>query len=141
MLINIIHEQYPNRDSKQCTESKLGWVHQVHTLNPSYAHRPSTQRPLSAVSWRVEHRIFAPSRLCRMHILSCCRAHARAVASCRNSPVTIQGLYRNTSPTFPAVSQRSCAVSLGAVSQLWLCYIATQPAAKPSSCHDTRFVS
>ena len=22
----------PNSDSKQCTESKLGWVHQVHTL-------------------------------------------------------------------------------------------------------------
>ena len=25
---------YPNSDCKQCTESKLGWVHSAHTQNP-----------------------------------------------------------------------------------------------------------
>ena len=28
----------PNSDSKQCTESKLGWVHSAHTQNPGRAH-------------------------------------------------------------------------------------------------------
>ena len=28
----------PNSDCKQCTESKLGWVHSAHTQNPSRAH-------------------------------------------------------------------------------------------------------
>ena len=29
---------YPNSDCKQCTESKLGWVHCEHTQNPGHAH-------------------------------------------------------------------------------------------------------
>ena len=29
---------YPNSDCKQCTKSKLGWVHSAHTQNPSRAH-------------------------------------------------------------------------------------------------------
>ena len=28
----------PNSDCKQCTESKLGWVHSAHTQNPGCAH-------------------------------------------------------------------------------------------------------
>ena len=29
---------YPNSDCKQCTESKLGWVHCAHAQNPGRAH-------------------------------------------------------------------------------------------------------
>ena len=29
---------YLNSDYKQCTESKLGWVHSAHTQNPGRAH-------------------------------------------------------------------------------------------------------
>ena len=66
----------PNSDSKQCPESKLGWVHKVHTQGPGCAHTARTLRPgratprSGAVSWR---RIVAPLRLCRsVHWL--CRA-------------------------------------------------------------------
>ena len=44
----------PNSDSEQYTESELGWVHQVHTLNPACAHE---QRALC--------RIVAHMRPCR----------------------------------------------------------------------------
>ena len=38
MLLNSVHEQCPNRDPKQCTFTKLGWVHSGHTQNPGRAH-------------------------------------------------------------------------------------------------------
>ena len=33
MLLNSVHEQCPNSDPKQCTVTKLGWVHCAHTQN------------------------------------------------------------------------------------------------------------
>ena len=54
----------PNSDSEQRTESKLGWVHQVHTLNPAYAPtapRPQAQSALGAMSWSPLGRVVAPS--------------------------------------------------------------------------------
>ena len=42
MLLNSVHEQCPNSDPKQCTITKLGWVHSAHTKNPGRAH---TQNP------------------------------------------------------------------------------------------------
>ena len=38
MFLNSVHEQYPNSDPKQCTVTKLGWVHSAHTQNPGRAH-------------------------------------------------------------------------------------------------------
>ena len=36
--MNSFHEQCPNSDCKQCTESKLGWVYSAHTQSPGRAH-------------------------------------------------------------------------------------------------------
>ena len=36
--MNIVHEQCPNSDPKQCTVTKLGWVHSAHTQNPGRTH-------------------------------------------------------------------------------------------------------
>ena len=107
---------------KQCTMSKLGWVHQVHTLNPScvpIAPRPRARRRVvvrvelyhgahETVSWPPPGRVAGvPCRVAeRTHALLC--AVSQATLS-----------YRSTGP---AVSQHC---------------IATRPAAKPSSCHDT----
>ena len=38
MFVNSVHEQCPNSDLKQCTVTKLGWVHSAHTQNPGRAH-------------------------------------------------------------------------------------------------------
>ena len=35
--MNSVHEQCPNNDPKQCTVTKLGWVHSAHTQNPGRA--------------------------------------------------------------------------------------------------------
>ena len=48
----------PNSDSEQCTESKLGWVHQVHTLNPACSPRPTVSQPVAV-------RVAACGRSCR----------------------------------------------------------------------------
>ena len=106
----------PNSDCKQCTESKLGWVHNAHTQGPGCAHalprlrtrcaqaartlRPSRAQAarwvpcrcaLGAVSW-------PPLRLCRRSCRSahwqCCRpCRALCRAPCRLSLVMIQKLY------------------------------------------------
>ena len=44
MLLNSIHEQRPNSDPKQCTITKLGWVHSAHTQNPGRAQCPCRGR-------------------------------------------------------------------------------------------------
>ena len=38
MLLNSVYEQCPNSDPKQCTVTKLGWVHYAHTQNLGHAH-------------------------------------------------------------------------------------------------------
>ena len=49
--MNSVHEQCPNSDPKQCTVTKLGWVHNAHTQNPGRAH---TARPVP-MSWALLH--------------------------------------------------------------------------------------
>ena len=75
-----------NSDSKQCTESRLGWVHRVHTQLTLATRAQLPSRAHGAVLWRALGRIVALSRLCRRHILQCRCAHAHAVAQCRSSP-------------------------------------------------------
>ena len=65
MLMNSV----PNSDSEQYTESKLGWVHQVHTQNPSCAPTMRLGRALSrivarsgTVSWPSTGRVVGPLR-------------------------------------------------------------------------------
>ena len=115
----------PNSDSEQCPESKLGQVHRVHTqrtLATRNAPRPRTRRALGSVSW--PH--FSVSQ-----VVSCVSPHARtrwcAVSQslglpCCNPTIATQNLCHDTtlamravSLTLLRVSQRSCAVSHGAV--------------------------
>ena len=82
-----------NSDSEQCTESKLGWVHQVRTLaqaaRPLRTHCAQAARKASChdarwvVSWPTRDRVVVPSLSCRRSPLSCCYAHARTGAPCR----------------------------------------------------------
>ena len=70
---------YPNSDCKQCTESKLGWVHSAHTQNPGRAH---TARAVP-MSWAL----LSAQQACRAHVAhtaSAGRAHAglALVATC-----------------------------------------------------------
>ena len=87
-----------NSDSEQCTESKLGRVHRVHTLNPGCEHtapRPRASRTLGAVSW-----------LCLavlQYALAVSRAH---VAVLSPPPVTIQKFHRE--PNFCCVDCERC---------------------------------
>ena len=43
--MNNVHEQCPNNDSETVLSPKLGWVHQVHTLNPCWAPWAHALRP------------------------------------------------------------------------------------------------
>ena len=82
-------------DLEQCTESKLGWVHQVHTLNPACAPtapRSRAQRALGAVSWhqgavsQAQHRpCCKPPRPYRGRVAAHTLALLRAVSQpCRS---------------------------------------------------------
>ena len=69
--MNSVHEQCPNSDPKQCTESKMGWVHSAHTQNPGRAHTARTMPR----SWALLH-------TCRAHNQRRSRAqHAQDASS------------------------------------------------------------
>ena len=130
----MFENSVPNSDSEQCIESRLGWVHRVHTLNPScahaarwasrvVAHQATCRRPPPTASWPSSRSCRSAHRLCRRPGHASCR-HALAHAAARSIVVSsvvsrASWPYRGTGPT---MSQH---------------YIATQPVAKPSSCHDT----
>ena len=67
-----------NSDSKQCTESKPGWVHRVHTQRTLTARAQHPGRAHGAVSWRALGRIVAPSPAV-LRAPPCHVAHWRAV--------------------------------------------------------------
>ena len=71
MFLNSVHEQCPNSDPKQCTVTKLGWVHSAHTQNPGCVH---TVRAVP-MSWAL----LRAQQACRAHVASSAsagRAHA-----------------------------------------------------------------
>ena len=91
---------YPNSDCKQCTESKLGWVHCAHTQNPGRAHTARTvprswallraHCPRSAQVVGAAARTASRSRACRAHSQhrSCAQAACTQVATslrCRDT--------------------------------------------------------
>ena len=69
---------YPNSDCKQCTESKLGWVHSAHTQSPGRAH---TARAVPR-SWAL----LRAQRPCRAHSQS--RLRAQRVQVARIAPMS-----------------------------------------------------
>ena len=69
--MNSALEQCPNSDPKQCTVTKLGWVHCAHTQNPGRAHTVRTV----PMSWALLH----AQQAGRVHVArtaSAGRAHA-----------------------------------------------------------------
>ena len=68
MFLNSVHEQCPNSDPKQCTVTKLGWVHSAHTQNPGRAH---TARVVP-MSWAL----LRAQQACRARVASAVRVHA-----------------------------------------------------------------
>ena len=90
----------PNSDSEQCTESKLGWVHQVHTLTQAArtAPRPCAQRRVAGLAWPCRRpglavsqawpgRVVAPSRPCRRHRRSCHRPSLGRITAVPRAPL------------------------------------------------------
>ena len=94
---------YPHSDCKQCTESKQGWVHSVHT------HGTQAARMLRLSRAHCAQATHTP--LAKSHIVA-------PFLSCRSLPTAIQTLYHDTEPLLRAlhvVSLRtrmcSCVVS------------------------------
>ena len=58
--MNSVLEQCPNSDPEQCTVTKLGLVHSVHTQNPGRAHTARVV-PMSWVLLRAQ-------QACRAHV-------------------------------------------------------------------------
>ena len=125
----------PNSDSKQCTESKLGWVHQVHTLNPACSPRSAVSQPVAGRVAGFAGRVAAYSRSCRrlgQHWVSCCAPSSVSHASCAVSwylPGRVAALYRDTA----SCQASSCHHTTDC--------IMTHPLAKLPACHDTKTVS
>ena len=78
----------PNSDSEQCTESRLGWVHRVHTMNPSCA--PTTRALRRGCSHSVVSQLPSvtiqnciATQAPASHALRACHARCRA---CREQP-------------------------------------------------------
>ena len=114
----------PNSDCKQCTESKLGRVHRVHTLNPDCMHtapRPHSRRALGAVSWLRFGCVAVRTR----RVAGCV---ACACAPCRRP---LRSQYKNSIAT--QTSAARVAALLRRIADLGaLCRVA-----RPLSCHDT----
>ena len=141
MFINSVQ----NNDSEQCTKSKMGWVHQVHTL--TQAARPlrsgrahsALWAPCRGVHWAVS---WPPPRPYRGRARPCRYAHESAGMPCRNvvslPSVTIQKLYRDPRSYYmlPRVSQPPAPYH-GAP---WPCRkVVSLAVSQPccASCHDT----
>ena len=67
MFLNSVHEQCPNSDPKQCTVTKLGWVHSTHTQNPGRAH---TARAVP-MSWAL----LRAQQACHAHVARMLSVH------------------------------------------------------------------
>ena len=126
----------PNSDSEQCTESRLGWVHRVHTLNPGWA---PTARWAGLI---VAHQAPCRGRVAAHPRPYCSHVAARYVTALLPSPpVTIQFLYSDPSPLPRAPSallrMHSVVLRAHAVVSQRLSFV-SRPKVAPLS-HDTNF--
>ena len=102
---------YPNNDCKQCTESKLGRVHSVHTQDPGFAHaalRPRAQGRVAGHTGRVTTRI---GRVAGR--VACCAAHcvSRHVATRPRSLLRVSQCFYVVSQSCHRARKRCCAMS------------------------------
>ena len=138
-----------NNDSEQCTESKLGQVHNAHTHGPGCARttlKPRARRALGVVSWLIERRIVAVPGRVTGRVAALYRSLAAPYRDTKGRP---QPRYKLLYPTH--LMARPCARAplalragrpcRGAVSQ-GLLVVSWPPAACPDAlCHDTKIVS
>ena len=105
----------------------------MHTLGPScvhaarwashvLVHQAPCRKPPSAVSWPSSQSCRSAHRLCPRSCHTLCPAPTRAAARHVTASLAVSRASRLYRGACPAVSQHC---------------IATQPAARPSSCHDT----
>ena len=118
-----------NNDSEQCTESRLGQVHSVHT---PMAHAMRTLRARPAVSWRTRRRVAGFPRLYRGLLLGRVVARTGHVTArighvaARIGRVT--GCVATRSRALLCVmSQASSAVSCARSAVSWLCPAVSLP--------------
>ena len=116
-----------NRDPKQCTGSKTGWVHQVHSL--SQPARPGAPRPRAR-------------RSCRGHALAmswpCGRPCHSLAWPCRRPRRPCRGRVPRAGITMSwPRSRHSACLMLPPWSQYTTVYCDTTPQQPGPSCHDT----
>ena len=127
-----------NSDSKQCTESKLGWVHRMHTLNPNCAPTARALRPGRA-------------RTTPCRGVQCAMSQAQH-RLCRKPPRSYHGcVAARTRALLCLVSRPCCCRIAGRVathlnSQAFACHdktdcIVTRSLTRLPSCHETKTVS
>ena len=128
----------PNSDSKQCTESRLGWVQRVHTLTQAV----HTLCVGPVVSWHTRRCVVVVSRCTLGRVTRCTarvvspRPHASCCAQCRCPSGRIAGLLRRI--VAPPAPYRSRVATQGCPStMIQNLYRGSPPVAKPPSCHDT----
>ena len=126
-----------NSDSEQCTESKLGWVHQVHTLAQAArtAPRPAVSQLCCGMQGAVSQ---AQHRPYRGHVAACTRALLRSVL--QQDAAVSPGMSRHTPTAKPLPSCHDtivCIVTRFAnqtahLSRYKDCIVTQPPAASPS---------
>ena len=136
----------PNSDSKQCPESKLGWVHQVNTL--AQLARTGRAHCAQAVSWAcarpyrglkpaVSQAWLVVSRIVSRHKAVLQPLYRRPLSRYKLCIATQTPAARH-SAHLPCVSQRSLAMSQGAgrrIAALAALYCDTRPPLR----HYTKF--
>ena len=123
-----------NSDLELCTESKLSRVHQVHSLNPSCAHRPRALRPsgrVAAVLWVVSQPVVGLVAGLTGSVVAVSQAWP-ALSQARPLPLAHCAPCRTPS----AVSYASCAVSWRLPGHVAALYHDTT-SYQASPCHDT----
>ena len=122
----------PNSDSEQCIESRLGWVHRMHTLNPSCVPTARALRlgcGLGAVSWRTLGCVVAPSRSCR-----------RCPLPCRNLlSVTIQVCIATQLLAARRVARRIVRLPDYVAAPAWLCLGLSRDTTQQASLYLSRY--
>ena len=119
-----VHEQCP----KQCTESRLGWVHRVHTLNPSCTPTARALRlgrahnvhwaPCRGVHWAVS---WPPPRPYRGRARPCRCPHARTGVPCRSTVLRPSVMIQNCIATLTPAA-RHVAPAAARVAGRWASY-------------------
>ena len=142
----------PNSDLEQCTESKLGQVHNAHTHGPGCAQAPCAL--LHVVARPGPYRAPLPSRVApvpsRVVVVPCnITARTRALehrvaapcfALCRTQGCAVsQPFLPYRAP--PAPYRGACSVVSQRCARRVVACLAIHPATRPPSIHDTKTVS